>query len=110
MSTLEMLASPNYVSFKKIKPKILPFISESKSVYHKQSKFLTDLSMNKRTEIVHNGKNIFDLYSSFDEVKRELFILTGMIVKFVKNVIALNLKTYEELETKRKELIGSLGV
>jgi hypothetical protein len=110
VSTLEMLASPDYIQFKKVKSKILPFISNSKSDYHERAKYLTDLSENKRTDIVHNGKNIFDLYSSFNEIKRELFKLTGIIVQYVENVIKLDLKNYEELEKKRNELISLLGV
>lgn len=110
MSTLEMLASPERAKFENVKPKILPFISNSKNEYHNLSNYLFDLSKNKRTEIVHNGKNIYQLYGSMAVIENELFKLTGIIVLYVEEVIKLDLRSLEELEIKRLDLINILGV
>lgn len=110
MSTLEMLASPEWAQFKKVKPKILPFISKSKMDYHDMSTYLKDLSKNKRTEIVHNGKNIYEIYDSLGKIESELFKITGMIINYVEEVIKSDIKTLEELEEKRLELSKGLKI
>lgn len=110
MSTIEMIASPEYIKFQEAKKKILPFISESKGRYENLSDYLFDLSKNKRTDMVHNGKSIYQLYDSMALIENELFKLTGIIVQYVEEVIKLDIKTREELETKRLELKSSLGI
>lgn len=110
MSTIEMLASSEYIQFKKVKPKILPFIADSDTDYHKLSKYLTDLSQNKRTEIVHNAKSLYDLYSSLDEIRCVLFKMTGIIVRYVEKVVSLNINTIEELEVERESLMDKIGI
>lgn len=110
MSTFEMLASPEYIGFKKVKPKILPFIATSTKNYHDLSIYLTDLSQNKRTEIIHNGKSIYDLYNSIDEIKRELFKMTGLIVRYVEKVVTLNITSLDELEIECTKLQQALSI
>lgn len=111
MTTLEMLANKDeFIQFSKVKPRILPFITRSKTEYHTSSTYLFNLSKNKREEIVHNGKNIFDLYQNSQQVKAELFKMTGIIVRYVRAVIETEIETFEELEIKRLELMKTLGV
>ncbi|MCY8798227.1 MULTISPECIES: hypothetical protein [Bacillus subtilis group] len=111
MSTIEMLADRNkYLQFSKVKSKILPFLAEDKKQYHELSKFTKHLSKDIREQVVHNGKNIYELYTYKEQVERELFRLTGLIVNYVRKVISLDIYTFKELEEKRKELKYSLGI
>ncbi|MBY0155569.1 hypothetical protein H0178_07165 [Cytobacillus firmus] len=111
MTTIEMLADKDkQLNFANVKPRILPFITKSKKSYHEQSAYMRILSESKRTEIVHNGKNIYDLYDSKAQVVKELFRITGIIVSYVEKVWALDVHTFAELEKKRSELIKQLGV
>ena len=73
MSAFETLASNKYINFKKAKSKILPFISCSKDEYNELSKFFKTMSENYRTEVVHNGKSLFELYKGrTNDIEREL--------------------------------------
>jgi hypothetical protein len=111
MTTIEMLADKDkYLNFAKVKPRILPFLTKSKKRYHELSDYMRILSESKRTEIVHNGKNIYDLYNSKAQVVKELFKITSIIVSYVKKVWALDVYSFAELEEKRSELIKELGV
>lgn len=111
MTTLEMLADKDeFIQFKKAKSKILPFIVKSKGEYILNSDYLTGVSKDKRTEIVHNGKNILDLFESSNQVRAELFRITAFIVRYVRAVVLTGIDTFEDLEIKRKELMKELGV
>lgn len=110
-TTLEMLAdNSKFINFKKVKPRILPFISKSKGEYLRLSEYLVGISQGKRTEIVHNGKSIHDLYENPNQVIAELFRITALIVSYVEVVMSLGIDTFEGLESKRKELIKELQV
>lgn len=111
MTTIEMLADKDkQINFADVKPRVLPFITKNKKEYYDESTYMRILSQSKRTEIVHNGKNIYDLYNSKTQVVKELFKVTGIIVRYVEAVLALDLYTFAELEEKRKELIKQLKV
>lgn len=111
MTTIEMLADKDkMLQYKKVKTKILPFIAVDKSDYHNLSEYIRDLSEFKRTEIVHNGKNIYDLYTNKPQIIKELFKVTGLIIRYVENVAALQIYTFEELENKRNELRNHLKI
>ncbi|MFD1032934.1 hypothetical protein [Metaplanococcus flavidus] len=111
MTTIEMLADKDeMIQFKRAKAKILPFIVSSKEAHTDLSSRLFNISKDKRTEIVHNGKNIFDLYEDQNQVKKELFFLTGLIVQYVSAVILTGIQTYDSLKVKREELMKELGV
>ncbi|WP_214691565.1 MULTISPECIES: hypothetical protein [unclassified Exiguobacterium] len=111
MTTLEMLADKDeMLQFQKVKSKIIPFIVESKKEYHRLSSEMVNLSKHKRTEIVHNGKNIFELYENQNQVKRELFNLTGIIIEYVRAVYKTDMKSFDSLDYIRKEIIETLGV
>lgn len=111
MTTIEMLADKDKtLTFKKIRPKILPFLANDKNNYNELSEYIRNLSKLKRTEIVHNGKNIFELYTDKNQVLTELFKVTGLIIRYVEAVVALEVYTFEDLENKRNELKNQLGV
>jgi DNA-binding ferritin-like protein (Dps family) len=111
MTTIEMLADKDkFINFKGVKPKIIPFIAKSKKEYHSLSTYLFTLSKSKREEIVHNGKNIFDLYENSNQVKVEIFKITGIIIIYVHRVISTNIDNFEDLECKRQELLREIGV
>ncbi|HGZ3999346.1 TPA: hypothetical protein ACOHB4_000814 [Staphylococcus aureus] len=110
LSTLEMLSSREYLNFKKTKSKILPFISYSKYQYHKCSEYLRNISENLRTEIIHNGKSIFDLYDNYEDVYKLLNWIKLIIIKYISNIVKKNIQTFDDLEKERKKIINSLGI
>jgi hypothetical protein len=111
MTTIEMLTDKGkQLNYSNVKPKILPFIAKDKKNYHDLPAYIRDLSQFKRTEIVHNGKNIYELYTDKSQVIKELFKVTGLIIRYVEAVVALGIYTFEELENKRIELKTHLGV
>ncbi|HCX3048161.1 TPA: hypothetical protein OZJ57_000994 [Staphylococcus aureus] len=110
LSTLEMLSSREYLNFKKTKFKILPFISYSKYQYHKCSEYLRNISENLRTEIIHNGKSIFDLYDNYEDVYKLLNWIKLIIIEYISNIVKKNIQTFDDLEKERKKIINSLGI
>ncbi|HCZ7116812.1 TPA: hypothetical protein O3O78_002334 [Staphylococcus aureus] len=110
LSTLEMLSSREYLNFKKTKSKILPFISYSKYQYHKCSEYLRNISENLRTEIIHNGKSIFDLYDNYEDVYKLLNWIKLIIIEYISNIVKKNIQTFDDLEKERKKIINSLGI
>nr|WP_162651067.1 hypothetical protein [Staphylococcus aureus]NDR27869.1 hypothetical protein [Staphylococcus aureus] len=110
LSTLEMLSSREYLNFKKTKSKILPFISYSKYQYHKCSEYLRNISENLRTEIIHNGKSIFDLYDNYEDVYKLLNWIKLIIIEYISNLVKKNIQTFDDLEKERKKIINSLGI
>ncbi|HHD6348954.1 TPA: hypothetical protein ACOT5Y_002035 [Staphylococcus aureus] len=110
LSTLEMLSSREYLNFKKTKSKILPFISYSKYQYHKCSEYLRNISENLRTEIIHNGKSIFDLYDNYEDVYKLLNWIKLIIIEYISNIVKNNIQTFDDLEKERKKIINSLGI
>lgn len=105
LSTLEMLSSREYLNFKKTKSKILPFISYSKYQYHKCSEYLRNISENLRTEIIHNGKSIFDLYDNYEDVYKLLNWIKLIIIEYISNIVKKNIQTFDDLEKERKKII-----
>ncbi|HHB0131433.1 TPA: hypothetical protein ACONKW_001412 [Staphylococcus aureus] len=110
LSTLEMLSSREYLNFKKTKSKILPFISYSKYQYHKCSEYLRNISENLRTEIIHNGKSIFDLYDNYEDVYKLLNWIKLIIIEYISNIVKKNIQTFDDLEKERKKIINSLRI
>lgn len=66
---------------------------------------LRDISENIRTEIVHNGNNLYDLYASSLQVKNLLWYLTGVIVNYCESVINTGITNFADLEKEREERI-----
>lgn len=107
---LESIASDEYLQFKKVKSRILPFISRDKKEYHDKGEWLRNLSESTRTNIVHNGISIYELYETEAEVLQVLRELQSVIMTYVENIYATNITNLDDLEKKRTELIKYLGV
>lgn len=103
MSTLDMLDPVNY-NFDKIKSHILPFISDSKNKYFTLGKELKFISENIRTEIIHNGKNIYDLVDNENEIYNILRKITECIVCYCNEVLLTGIQSFEDLKTEKKRL------
>ena len=110
MSTLEMLASSEYINFRKVKSKILPFICENAEEYHNVSGELRFWSESLRTSIVHNGENILNLVNGYNELKHIFALLCGYIRNYCSAVIATGITTFVELENYRLTKQTELGI
>jgi len=110
MSTLEMLASKEYIKFRKVKPKILPFICNTKETYHKLSEELRIWSEDIRTNIVHNGENIYNLVNNEKELKKIFSLLCSHIRNYCSAVLDTGITTFNELEIYRLEKQANLGI
>lgn len=111
MSTLEMLADPDkYIGFQTVKSKILPFIAKNKSSYHMMSNELKNISMNLRTDVVHNGKSLYEIYNSEEEIISLLNKLITIITSYVFEINQLDIANYEQLDVLRKQKISELGL
>lgn len=98
MTTIDTLASREYLNFKGVKSKIVPFIVKSKVEYHALCEELRGYSEGIRTEIVHNGKLIADVST---EYKKILLRLQFIIVRYVLALNNSECSTEEELEELR---------
>ncbi|ABR47606.1 conserved hypothetical protein [Alkaliphilus metalliredigens QYMF] len=107
MSTLEMLASDEYMQFKKVKTNIAAFIASNKSDYHKTCELLRNISEDIRTEIVHNGKSIYDLVSSEQELIKLFGFIVDTITTYCENVIDTGITNFNDLKEARKTKIES---
>ncbi|NFI19527.1 MULTISPECIES: hypothetical protein [unclassified Clostridium] len=105
MSTLEMLASDNYMQFKKVKTNIVAFIATSKSDYHKKCEKLRGISEDIRTEIIHNGKSLYDVMDNNSEINKLLGFLVDTIVKYCESVVSLEIHDENELVKERDRRI-----
>lgn len=101
MSTLEMLASDDYIQFKKVKTNIIAFIATNKSDYHNRCDKLRTISEVIRTEIVHSGKNLYDIVNDNYELNRLLGFLVDTIVTYCENVVALEIYDENQLFEER---------
>lgn len=111
MSTLEMLADPDkYIGFQTVKSKILPFIAKNKSSYHMMSNELKNISMNLRTDVVHNEKSLYDIYNSEAEIISLLNKIISIIIRYVFEINQLDIANYEQLDVLRKQKISELGL
>jgi hypothetical protein len=108
MTTLETVASPNYMGFKKVKPMILHFIANTKKEYFTMSDELKSFSEDIRTEIIHNGKSLTDIRNG--EFKKILLRLQLYVANFVLGVERSNCSTSEELEAYRIAKLRQLGI
>ncbi len=100
-----MLASDNYMQFKKVKTNIVPFIAASKSDYHKKCGKLRDTSEYIRTEIIHNGKSLYDIMDNNSEINKLLEFLVDTIVTYCENVVKSEIYDENELIKERDRRI-----
>lgn len=106
MSTLEMLASHEYIQFKKVKTYILAFVATNKTDYYQKSERLKNISKTIREQVVHNGKNLYDLFDDHNEASKLLNFLTELIVLYCEQVITLNIKDFDTLVIERNRRIN----
>lgn len=107
LTTYESLASRCYVQFQKMKATLLPFIVENKNEYNELSEWFKEIS-DLRTELVHNGKDLFDLLS-YQDIKFTLNKLIGYLINIIQEIYSTKVKTYEQLISKKKELYENLN-
>lgn len=110
MSTFDMLASDEYINFKKVKSRIIPFLVNSKKSYHNKSKFFKYLSKDIRTEIVHNGKSLFNFFNSKEELIHFMFRITSLIVNYCTEVYKSGVRTDLQLENEIEKRRMEIGI
>lgn len=108
MSTLDMLASDNYIRFSKVKTNIVSFIATNKSEYHNKCHKLREISEDIRTDIVHNGKNLYDIIENEYEINKLLGFIVGIIIDYCINVIKLEIYNEDELVKERDRRVLEL--
>ncbi len=108
MTTLEIIASPKYINFKKVKSKITPLIANNKQSYHQLSEELRVLSEEIRTEIVHNGKSLVEIQK--DNYKKILLNLQSIIVKCAIAMSQSGCESIENIAEYREKRKKELGI
>jgi hypothetical protein len=106
MSTLEVICSPEYIGFSEVRQKIAAIVCSNKSSYLKMGDQLRELSEIYRTDVIHNGKDIFK--EQFENMSRKLLFLQGLIVRCIYNLIASEANSEEDfhnfVELKKTQL------
>lgn len=108
MSTIEMLADKEYIKFTKAKTNILAFIATSKKEYLEKLEWFKEVSKVIRTEVVHNGKSIYEILHGEQEVERLLNRLMSIIVVYCGNVLETEITSFDELTIERAKRIKQL--
>ncbi len=62
-----------------------------------------------RTEIIHNGKSIFDLYDNYEDVYKLLNSIKLIIIEYINSVAKKNIQTFDALEIERKKSLSLLA-
>ena len=93
------------MQFKKVKTNIVAFIATSKSDYHNKCDKLRGISEDIRTEIIHNGKNLYDIMDYNSEINKLLGFLVDTIVTYCENVVKLEIYDENELIKERDRRI-----
>ncbi|EJV43862.1 hypothetical protein IEK_05201 [Bacillus toyonensis] len=106
MSTLEVICSPEYIGFSEVRKIIAAIICSDKDLYLKFGDKLRELSEIHRTNVVHNGKDIFE--EQFENMNKNLLLLQSIIVKCIYGLIKSGAKSEEEffdfIEMKKSKL------
>ncbi|HDR4407856.1 TPA: hypothetical protein QCP93_001255 [Bacillus cereus] len=106
MSTLEVICSPEYIGFSEVRKIIAAIICSDKDLYLKFGDKLRELSEIHRTNVVHNGKDIFE--EQFENMNKNLLLLQSIIVKCIYGLIKSGAKNEEEffdfIEMKKSKL------
>ena len=69
------------------------------------------MSENYRTEVVHNGKSLFELYKGrTNDIERELNKIRCLIIEAVINIYEAECYTYDSLDSYREQLKSDLGI
>lgn len=114
MSLIEYLANPyEYMNMKKVKPKIIPFIAETKEELEEISNKFIDLTSKKdekdnqiglRTCIVHNGASIESLIKEEYEVYNILRELQRYICNVIEHLYDIYDKNWSEVNNLIEKL------
>lgn len=110
MSTLDMVASKKFVNFKIVKSHILPYVAKNKMEYHALSAELRYLSEVIRTEIVHNGKSLYELLKNDFDIKKILGRITMIIVLYCTEVYESEITDFNNLELERNKRKADLKI
>lgn len=94
MSTMEVICSPEYIGFSEVRQKIAAIVCSNKDSYLKMGVRLRQLSEVYRTDVIHNGKDIFK--EQFKDMNRNLLFLQGLIVNCIYNLITSGAKSEED--------------
>lgn len=109
MSTIESLVSSTYMKFQDTKSKMLTLISSSKEIYHEKSKYYYNLSKNVRTDIIHNGKTLYEHYENKGYIKfmlNRLYVDIEEFIWFMFESGALDQKQLDEKLKEKRKIIG----
>lgn len=103
MSTLEMLPSSEYMDFQKVRTRILPFVATSKTEYNYKCDRLKNIYQNIRTQIVHNGKSLYDIIDNSNELNELLSFLVSTIIQYCVVVVTLDICDSDTIDEERKK-------
>lgn len=67
------------------------------------------MKIDLRTEIIHNGKSIFDLYDNYEDVYKLLNSIKLIIIEYINSVAKKNIQTFDALEIERKKSLSLLA-
>lgn len=112
MSTIEMLTSNTMLNFRKTKSLFLPFISSNKKEYYQLSDEFRTLTQYYRTEVVHNGKKLYEL-DGLDTYKKIIkFIMSWVsnILLYCESVIQSGVTSYNEVNLLATKKAIELGI
>jgi hypothetical protein len=109
MGTLEVLASPKYMQFKKVKARLVPFLAEDKTDYHRISKQLRQYSEDYRTKIVHEGRQMVE-FLSVGEAANVCDQLMAIIYTLAETIFAIGVTTREQVKEESEMRLKTLGV
>ncbi|HDR8020802.1 TPA: hypothetical protein QCY65_005166 [Bacillus cereus] len=106
MSTLEVICSPEYIGFSEVRKIISAIVCSDKDSYLKMGEKLRELSEIHRTNVIHNGKDIFE--EQFENMNQNLLFLQGIIVNCIYGLIKSEAKSEEDffdfIEMKKSKL------
>lgn len=110
LSTLEFLASDEYIKFQNVKANIIPFLVNNKSCYHSLSDEFKKLSKNLRTPVVHCGKSLYEILPNEEEVDKLLNQLISYIINYCSTIFKSGVINFDELETEKKIRQKKIGL
>jgi len=109
MILFDYLGNPyEYENFTKLKGKLVTMLTNDKTMYYDLSVRFKDLSKNIRTEIVHNGKRVEDLFPAIDKRKALFRELQGYVFVLIKSLIIhidLTWAQYDDMRKKKRATI-----
>ncbi|WP_454054736.1 hypothetical protein [Clostridium sp. Marseille-Q7071] len=99
-NTLDIL-EPSYFDEDKMRTHVVAFISNNKDEYRIRMQELKNISDKYRKQIFHHGKDIVQLCENKQEIDMLFEKISDIIIDYCKNVVSLNITTFEELYKAR---------